>query len=180
MTGIMLDDQAMLLLRADALRRFAVDIETDSTIAIDDQAAKQQAIEFFGALAGFAQSAAPLAEAGLITGDAVRKMMLTGARAFKLGRELEDELEKPGQPAPAQGEADSQAKAAAAQAKARVDMANAETERMGVMRKAETEREKLALQAAEVALSARESDLQRLLAVLQAVQSSRQGAEGAA
>lgn len=180
MTGIMLDDQAMLLLRADALRRFAVDIETDSTIAIDDQAAKQQAIEFFGALAGFAQSAAPLAEAGLITGDAVRKMMLTGARAFKLGRELEDELEKPGQPAPQQGEADSQAKAAAAQAKAQVDMANAETKRMEVMRKAETEREKLALQAAEVALSARESDLQRLLAVLQAVQSSRQGAEGAA
>jgi hypothetical protein len=179
MTGIMLDDQAMLLLRADALRRFAVDIETDSTVAIDDQAAKQQAIEFFSALAGFAQSAAPLAEAGLITGDAVRKMMLSGARAFRLGRELEDELEKPGQPAPQQGEAEGQAKAAAAQAKAQVDMANAETKRLEVMQRGETEREKLALQAAEVALSARESDLQRLLAVLQAVQGN-QGASGAA
>lgn len=179
MTGIALDDNAMLLLRADALRRFAVDVETDSTLAVDDQMNKTQAIEFFGAMASFAQSAAPLAASGMVTPEAIRAMMLSGARAFKLGRELEEELEKPGQPAPQEGEGDAQAKAAAAQAKAQVDMANAETKRMQVTQQGEIDKAKLAIEAEKVGLSARESDLQRLLAVLSAVQGA-QGNAGAA
>jgi hypothetical protein len=176
MTGIPLDDQAMLLLRADALRRFAVDIETDSTLALDDQTNKQQAIEFFGAMASFAQSAAPLAQSGMISGEAVRAMMLQGARAFKMGRELEEELEKPGQPQPQEGDAPDPA----AQAKVQVDMANAETKRLEVQQRGEIEKGKLAIEAEKVGLSVREGDLQRLLAVLQAVQGAQQGAGGAA
>jgi hypothetical protein len=166
----------MLLLRADALRRFAVDIETDSTLAVDDQMNKTQAIEFFGAMASFAQAAAPLAQSGMVTPEAIRAMMLSGARAFKLGRELEEELEKPGQPQPQEGEGPDPA----AQAKAQIDAANAETKRMDVMQRGEIEREKLALEAQKVGLSARESDLQRLLAILSAVQGGQQGASSAA
>ena len=176
MTSIPVDDQAMLLLRADALRRFAVDIETDSTLALDDQTNKQQAIEFFGAMASFAQAAAPLAQSGMVSGEAVRAMMLQGARAFKMGRELEEELEKPGQPQPQAGDAPDPA----AQAKVQVDMANAETKRMEVMQRGEIEKGKLAIEAEKVGLSVREGDLQRLLAVLQAVQGAQQGASGAA
>jgi hypothetical protein len=130
-------------------------------------------------MASFAQAAAPLAQSGMVTPEAIRAMMLSGARAFKLGRELEEELEKPGQPAPQEGEAGDQAAAAAAQAKMQVDMANAETKRMDVMQRGEIDKAKLAIEAEKVGLSARESDLQRLLAVMAAVQGA-QGGTGAA
>jgi len=172
MTGVALDEETVFLLRADALRRFAVDIETDSTIAVDDQAQKQQAIEFFGAMAQFASSAAPLAQSGLVAPEAVRAMMLHGARVFKMGRELEEALEQPGQPPQAEQEAPDPA----AMAKAETDKVNAETKRLQVITKAETDKLMLAIEAEKVGLSERELESQRMLDVLDRVR----GRDGAA
>jgi hypothetical protein len=50
------------LLRAEKLRPFILDIETDSTIAPDENAAKQRATEFVTAVGGYLKNAMPLAE----------------------------------------------------------------------------------------------------------------------
>ena len=165
MTGMMLDEQTVFLLRADALRRFAVDVETDSTIAVDDQQQKAQAIEFFGSLAQFAQAAAPLAQSGMVAPEAVRSMLLHGARLFKMGRELEDQLEQPGQPMQQQGEGPDPA----AMAKAQTDQANAETKRMDVMAKAQLKERELELKALELEIAERDGETQRVLDVLDRV-----------
>jgi DnaJ-domain-containing protein 1 len=165
MTGRPLTEEMVLLLRADALRRFAVDIETDSTIAVDEQAQKAQAIEFFGAMAQFVQAAAPMAQSGIVAPEAVRGMLLHGARIFKLGRELEEQLEQPGQPP----QTEQAPPDPAAMAKAQVDMTNAETKRMDVMQRGELERTKLAIEAEKVGLSEREMEAQRMLDVLDRV-----------
>jgi len=165
MTGMQIPEPALMLLRLDALRRFSVDIETDSTIAADEQANKQSAIEFMGALAQFAQALAPLVEGGVVTPEAGRVIMMNGARRFRMGREVEEALEQPGQPAqPEQEQPDP-----VAMAKAEIDGQNAETKRLQVVTSAANDRQKLAIEAEKVGLSEREMEANRMMDVLDRV-----------
>jgi hypothetical protein len=162
MTGLELDDQVLMLLRMDSLRQFAIDVETDSTIAIDDQADKQQTIEFFGAMTQFAQGAAAAVQTGMIAPEAARALMLYGARRFKAGREVEDALELEGQPQPQQEQPDP-----VAMAKLEVDKANAETKRMSEAAKDEREREKLDIERTKLGLDERQLEADAMIRVLQ-------------
>ena len=81
---------AIQLLRDDKMRTFRLDIETDSTVAIDQQQEKQDRIEFLQALGGFLQSAM---QAPPDLAPFLGQTLLFGVRGFKVGRELESALE---------------------------------------------------------------------------------------
>jgi hypothetical protein len=55
-------EKVMALLREQRLRPFVLDIETDSTIAPDENAQKQRATEFVTAVGGFMKEALPLVQ----------------------------------------------------------------------------------------------------------------------
>ena len=91
--------QAVELLRNDALRNFRIEIETDSTIALDEQAAKQNATEFMGmfgqTLTGIVEFANAAAANPVLAplGDVIAQAMLFSMRSFKAGRALESAME---------------------------------------------------------------------------------------
>lgn len=86
--------QALGLLRDDRLRTFRVDIETDSTIAADEEADKASRTEFMGVvtqLFGQVQSVVQFSP------DLMKPMLesaLFAARAFRAGRSLEGAFEQ--------------------------------------------------------------------------------------
>ncbi|MGE3870866.1 MAG: hypothetical protein AB7F51_15295 [Pseudorhodoplanes sp.] len=126
MTGYKITDEMAFLLRADAPRRFAIDVETDSTVAVDDQTDKAQVVELFGALAQFTSAAAPLMESGMVPPEAVKEMVLFGLRRFRAGREVEEALEAPAQQ-------QQQGPDPVELAKVQIDAQRAETERIKVV-----------------------------------------------
>ena len=80
------------LIRDDKLRTFAIDVETDSTIKIDQQQEKTDKIEYIRSIAEFSNSFFPLVQAGIITPDAFKQFMLFISKPFKVGRMVEESL----------------------------------------------------------------------------------------
>ncbi len=97
MTGLDVTPQMVDLLRGDQMRKWKIDIETDSTIATDEMAEKQTRIEFLTAVTNFMKEVAPLVQAGAVPLPVAKAMLLFGARGFRVGRELESVLESIGQ-----------------------------------------------------------------------------------
>ena len=94
--------QACALLKNDRMRGFRLDIETDSTIAPDEQAEKEARVEFLTAIGVFFEKVAPLVQAGLIPAPVAKEMLMFLARGFKAGRDLEQALENLDKIAPPQ------------------------------------------------------------------------------
>ncbi len=98
MTGVQMDpmmwEQVIQLLRNDSVRRFRIDIETDSTIQVDEQADKEAATEFLGMTSKFVNEMLPVAQAEPAILPLVSKMMMFTARRFRAGRELEEAMEE--------------------------------------------------------------------------------------
>jgi hypothetical protein len=86
--------QAVALLRQDAIRRFRIDIETDSTIAADEQADKQAATELLAAMGGFLRDSLPAAQQAPDLLPLFQQMLLFGVRRFKGGRNFEAAIEQ--------------------------------------------------------------------------------------
>jgi len=82
-------EKVMTLLREQRLRPFVLDIETDSTIQPDEDAAKQRATEFVTAVGGFMQQAIAavqmVPQAAPLMADTLKYV----AGQFRAGRELE-------------------------------------------------------------------------------------------
>lgn len=87
-------DQAVALLREDGPRGFRLDIETDSTIAADEQADKQAVTEFLGAVGQFIGQAMPAMQAAPQLGPMMGEMLKFGARRYRAGRALESAIEQ--------------------------------------------------------------------------------------
>lgn len=81
------------LLRDQGVRTFRLDIETDSTIAIDEQEDKKNRTEFLSAATGFMQMSAQMGTQVPEYIPALGEMLMFGVRGFKAGRSLEDSLE---------------------------------------------------------------------------------------
>lgn len=96
MTGLAVFPAMLDLFRSEQRRNWKIDIETDSTIALDETIEKQTRIEFLNSVTGFIKEVAPLVQAGAIPIEVARAMLLFGARGFKVGRELEAVLESVG------------------------------------------------------------------------------------
>ncbi len=87
------------LLRDEKLRKYRIDIETDSMVQADEDEDKKRRIEFMTAVTSMISQLAPLVQAGMMSIEVAKQMIGFGAKGFKVGRELEDALEQLGDPA---------------------------------------------------------------------------------
>lgn len=101
--------QIYQLIQTDSLRRFRIDIETDSMIQVDEEAEKSSRIEFLTAAMQMLEKAAAIVQTMPDAAPLFGKMILFGVRAFRTGRELEeafeeviDKMSQPQQPDPQQ------------------------------------------------------------------------------
>jgi hypothetical protein len=92
-------------------RSYRVDIETDSTIAEDEQADQKAMVDLLDGITRFVTGVGPAVQAGYMTVETAMTMLKSVVRRFRLGREVEDALEN--------AQAELQKKAAAAAADAR-------------------------------------------------------------
>ncbi len=120
-------EKIMVFLKDQRLRPFVLDIETDSTIAPDENATKQRATEFITAVGGFMREAMPLAQTMPQSANLLAETLKYTASQFRAGRALEGSIEEfadqmkavasqPKPPAPEQVKAEAEAKAMQADA----------------------------------------------------------------
>jgi len=161
---------AVQIMRSDKLRGYRIDIETDSTIAADLAAEREQVTELLGGINQFLTGIGPAVQAGFVPMEVAKTLLLSAIRRFRMGREVEDALESignqpEGQPNPqaqaeaAQAQADQQAlqmKQQVDAAKAQADMAQAQAQGQKVQSEAElaqvehqTKMERLRMEAIE-------------------------------
>lgn len=123
-------DDVMELLRAQHVRPFVLDIETDSTIQPDEDAEKQRRTEFLTALGGIMTQLAPLVDAKPEAAPFAAEVLKFAVAPFRAGRELEGVIEEfaekmkesagqPKPPPPEQVKAEAEAKALEAETQAR-------------------------------------------------------------
>ncbi len=133
---ILMVDAAIALLKNKALRKFRVDIETDSTIAADENAEKQARNEFVGAVGGFLQQAFPVVQAVPAMAPMVGEMLMFAVRGYHAGVQLEQTIENTmqqlaqmgGQGPQAQQQADAQNAAQGEQARMMIEGKKIDTE----------------------------------------------------
>lgn len=89
-------DDVMALLHNDRLRSFRIDIETDSTIAADEQGEKEAVTDFVGMIGQFLGQMGPLVQSNPALAPLVVAMLKASARRFKLGRQLEVVIDEVG------------------------------------------------------------------------------------
>ena len=89
-------DQAIQIIKSDKLRGFKVDIETDSTIPVDNDSEQQNRIAFMSAIGSYLQGVIPAVQSGSIPASVAREGLLFVVRGFKVGTEFEEVLEELG------------------------------------------------------------------------------------
>lgn len=133
---------AVQLLRDDAMRSFRIDIETDSTIAVDETADKRAATEFLTAMGNYMASSLPMAQQAPELLPMIAQGAVFLARRFRAGRQLEGSIEQAfqaleqraqqmaaqPQPNPALMKAEADVKAIEAKTAAHVDAMRTKTE----------------------------------------------------
>lgn len=87
-------EKVMDLLRDQRTRPFVLDIETDSTVAPDENATKQRATEFLTAVGGFLNQAGPMVQAVPQSAKLLSEMLKYTAAQFRAGRQLEGTIEE--------------------------------------------------------------------------------------
>jgi hypothetical protein len=131
-------EKVMKLLRDQRTRPFILDIETDSTIAPDENAQKQRATEFVTAVGGFMGQVIPMVQQVPQSAKLAAETLKYVASQFRAGRQLEGVIEefaddmavmaqqpKPPDPAHAKAMADAQATQVKAQSDAQMAQAEA-------------------------------------------------------
>lgn len=115
MTGEQVDDQIINLLRSNSMRGFRIDVETDSMIATDTSEDQKAVTDLLGGITTFISGIAPYTSVpsnpkGVIPIEAVKSLLLTAVRRFRLGNEVEDAINmigegmQPQTPPPPSGE----------------------------------------------------------------------------
>lgn len=92
-TGMQPDPMVLQVLKSDLARNLAIDVETDSTVAMEDEEEKKQRVEFLNYVTPFLEKMLPAINAGAIPADLAKELMLFAIRSFKHGRQLEDAVE---------------------------------------------------------------------------------------
>ena len=87
-------EQVMALLKSDNMRKWRIDIETDSTIRADLTRNMESMAQFVQGSAQYFQAVAPIVQTGGMTQVAAVKIYSAFARNFKLGKEVDDILDK--------------------------------------------------------------------------------------
>lgn len=88
-TGKQITPEVMLLIRDDAIRNFNIDVETDSTIAVDEVAEQEAVTKMMTGLVSMVEGFGPAVESGQIPPDIVAGLFKIALRPFKGAREIE-------------------------------------------------------------------------------------------
>lgn len=137
-------EDALRIMREDGPREYRIDVETDSTVAGDQAQDQKNMTELLGAVAQFMNTAAPAVEAGYLPLPAAKSILLATVRRFKMGREVEDEIDKigEGQQVKQQGQdATAQAEQAKVQSEMQLEQQRAEADMQIAAEKAQSEAE---------------------------------------
>lgn len=98
MTGVEMSEeeweQVVQLLRSDPLRTYRIDIETESTIRVDEEAEKASRLEFVSTIGEFLAGAVPFMKENPNVAPLATEMLLFAIRGFKVGRQLEGAFEE--------------------------------------------------------------------------------------
>jgi len=86
-------DAAVALIKEDVLEGFRIDVEADSTIAIDENAEKQARTEFLEQMIPLLQQVIPIAQGNPPMAALAKEITLFAVRSFKVGRTLEESFE---------------------------------------------------------------------------------------
>lgn len=79
-------------IKDDKLRCISIDIETDSTVKIDQNQEKMDRMEYIRTISGTIQSMVPAVQTGVISKDALNEFVVFASKPFKVGRNLENYL----------------------------------------------------------------------------------------
>lgn len=82
------------LLRSDIMRSYRVDVESDSTIRADLTRNQESMNNFIQGTAAYIQAVGPAIMSGIIPKDLVVEIFSSFARNFRLGKQVEDALDK--------------------------------------------------------------------------------------
>lgn len=85
--------KAAEIMKSDKLRGWSIEVETDSTIKLDQNAEKQAVLEFSNSLATVASQFMPLVQANVITKDAFKSLLSYVMRRFEGSEEVEELLD---------------------------------------------------------------------------------------
>jgi len=126
-------EQVAQLLQDQRIRPFALEVESDSTIAPNEEAEKASRIEFLTAVGGFLSQAGPMVEQQPQTAPLLAEMLKFGVGAFRAGRDLgavidqfAEQVKRSAGQGQQQPDPEAQAKAAEAQIKAQEMQMNRE------------------------------------------------------
>lgn len=86
--------EAKKILESDKLRGWAIEVETDSTISVDQDGEKRAAIELATAISNITQQFLPVVQSGMMSKDAFKSILGYIVRRFEGGEELEGLLEE--------------------------------------------------------------------------------------
>lgn len=92
-TGMRPTPDVLQVLKSDLIRNLAIDVETDSTVAMEDQEEKKQKIEALNYLTPLFEKLIPMVNAGQMPADLVKELLKFGVGTFKHGRQFEDAIE---------------------------------------------------------------------------------------
>lgn len=128
-------EQVEQLLRDQRTRPFVLEIETDSTININESAEKQSRMEFMGAFGEFVSTVVPLVQQAPQLAELSAEALRFFASAYRIDRSMDEAIDKFAeammQPQGGQG-AEQQAQAQADQAKAQAEQMKAQGEQQRV------------------------------------------------
>lgn len=92
MSGVQVTPEMQAIMKSDVGRTFAIDVESDSTVAADDNADKANTLEMLQTLTGYANQMLPAIQQGVMPADLGKEIMLLAAGSFKSGKNLEDAI----------------------------------------------------------------------------------------
>jgi hypothetical protein len=128
-------DDAVALIRKDGVTGFRLDIESDSTIALDEAQDRTDRTEFISALLPLLQQIVPIAQGNPEAAEFGKELVQFGVRSFPVARGMEESIDRmfdalagmpPPQPKGAQGKAP--ADPALEKAKIEADVGNVKTQ----------------------------------------------------
>lgn len=128
MTGKELTPEMLEVMRQDGAREFRIDIETDSTIANQQEVDEANITKLLSAIAQYIAGVGPAVESGAIPAEAAFSILLGAIRKFKFGREVEDALLKAQAALKQQGDQGQGGGPNAEQAQAQADQQQAQAE----------------------------------------------------
>lgn len=88
------------MLKSDKLRCVNIDIETDSTIKIDQNQEKADRVAYIQTISSMVQAMAPVVQSGVVSKDALNEFIIFASKPFKVGRNLENFLKSDEEDAP--------------------------------------------------------------------------------